>query len=408
MSASPSLPSLSVPDPPAAPARPAAGPPPTLRVLQIGMGWLPDGSSNGLDRVVHALIEHLPHAHVDVTALTTRTGDRLRAAPPSVHAFSAAAAPLPGRLVGVRRAVRALSRQASFDLVASHFALYTLPALDLLRRWPLVVHFHGPWSLESQVEGQAGWVVRAKAAAERLVYGRASRLVVLSEAFRTVLVETYRIPPERVRVVPGGVRTARYATGYSQAAARAQLGWPLDRPVVLSVRRLVHRVGLEGLVDSIRTVRRHVPDVLLLIGGTGPLADTLAAQVEAAGLSRHVRLLGYVAEEDLPLAYRAADVSIVPTVALEGFGLTAVESLAAGTPVLVSPVGGLREIVQDLSPSLILPDTEPATMGRCLADVLYGRTRLPDALTCQTYARSRFDWSVIATQMRGVYEEVVR
>ena len=63
-----------------------------------------------------------------------------------------------------------------------------------------------------------------------------------------------------------------------------------------------------------------------------------------------MRLLGFVAEEDLPWLYRACDISIVPSVALEGFGLPTIESLAAGTPVLVTPIGGLPETVSELDP----------------------------------------------------------
>jgi glycosyltransferase involved in cell wall biosynthesis len=110
-----------------------------------------------------------------------------------------------------------------------------------------------------------------------------------------------------------------------------------------------------------RTVRRIHPEVLLLIAGKGPLHDALSARIEDLGLQRHVRLLGYVPDADLALAYRAADLSVVPTVALEGFGLITVESLAAGTPVLVTPVGGLPETVQALAPNLILPAaTDPS------------------------------------------------
>ena len=65
----------------------------------------------------------------------------------------------------------------------------------------------------------------------------------------------------------------------------------------------------------------------------------------------------------LPLAYRAADLTVVPTVALEGFGLIAVESLAAGTPVLVTPVGGLPEVVAALSPALVLAATGSAPLA---------------------------------------------
>ena len=69
------------------------------------------------------------------------------------------------------------------DLVAAHFALYTAPLLDLIHRTPLVVHFHGPWALESAVEGSGRISVGAKRMIEQLVYRRAQRVIVLSYAF---------------------------------------------------------------------------------------------------------------------------------------------------------------------------------------------------------------------------------
>ena len=98
---------------------------------------------------------------------------------------------------------------------------------------------------------------------------------------------------------------------------------------------------------------------------------------------------------------------VVPTVALEGFGLIAVESLAAGTPVLVTPVGGLPEVVRDLSGHMVMPDADLNTLSEYLVAVLNGSIRLPSSEACQEYARSRFDWPVIASQVRGVYEEVL-
>ena len=179
------------------------------------------------------------------------------------------------------------------------------------------------------------------------------------------------------------------------------------RPVLLSVRRLAHRMGLEALVDAVGLLRAEVPDVLLLVAGRGPLAEALEGRVAAAGLSEHVRLLGFVPDDDLPLAYRAATASVVPTRALEGFGLITVESLAAGTPVFVTPVGGLPEAVSPLSPTLVFPSGEAGAMAAHLAAALSGRLLVPSDAACRAYARDRFDWSTVAHRTRAVYEEVV-
>jgi glycosyltransferase involved in cell wall biosynthesis len=98
---------------------------------------------------------------------------------------------------------------------------------------------------------------------------------------------------------------------------------------------------------------------------------------------------------------------VVPTVSLEGFGLTTIESLAAGTPVLVTPVGGLPEAVAPLSAELVLPSGGFHAIGEGIADVLLGRRVVPDAEACRAYARRHFDRPVVAAQVAQVYREAI-
>jgi len=120
-----------------------------------------------------------------------------------------------------------------------------------------------------------------------------------------------------------------------------------------------------------------------------------------------VRLAGFVADEALPLWYRSADVSVVPTIALEGFGLTTIESLASGTPVIVTPVGGLPEAVAPLSQELVLESGGFQALGAGLAGALLGKRVLPSDAECRAYARSHFDLPVIAAQTASVYREAI-
>jgi glycosyltransferase involved in cell wall biosynthesis len=302
--------------------------------------------------------------------------------------------------------VRAAIEARDVGVVGAHFSAYALPVLDLIRDHPFVFHFHGPWAAESAVESENGLLVRAKREVERVVYARARRFIVLSRAFADVLGESYGVRPEAIECVPGGVEFAKFAIAATPREARIALGLPADRPIIGVVRRLVHRVGLEGLIEAVDTLRVRVPDVLVAVGGTGPLANKLVARVTALGLDDHFTFLGFVTDERLPLLYRACDLSVVPSISLEGFGLTTIESLAAGTPVIVTPVGGLPETVQALDPGLVLENCQPATLAAALADALTGRQRLPSQERCSAYARENFDWPVIAARVLGVYSRL--
>jgi glycosyltransferase involved in cell wall biosynthesis len=299
---------------------------------------------------------------------------------------------------------------AQVDLVVSHFAFYTFPVLGLIasQRRPLVVHFHGPWGAESRLEGAGRVAGGLKAMVERRVYRRAKRLIVLCDPYRRMLVSDFGVAEDRIRRVPPGMDTARFHTGLSRIEARERLGWSKDRPIVFVVRRLVSRMGLEDLIDAVVDVRKRVPEVLVLIAGKGRLSASLQERINSGRLHEHIKLLGFVPDADLPVAYTAADLTVVPTVALEGFGMVVIESLAAGTPVLVTPVGGLPDGIIGLAPDLVLPSNGAAALTEGMVGVLKGKTPVPTREECREHAEKNFDWRVIANKVRGVYEEALR
>lgn len=381
-----------------------------MNTLQIGMGSLRE-QAGGLPRFYYDLLGHLPRCGVAVRGLVDGSSQTPSTAEQPVREFAPSSAPLPVRWYRLRREVRRMLGVQRPDVAATHFAPYAFPVLDLIRdSCPMVVHFHGPWALESQLEGARQPAVWTKASMERAVYRRGDRLIVLSNYSRDILCLFYGVSADRVRVIPGGVDVGFFATDTGREEARERLGWPQDRPIALAVRRLIRRVGLEDLVAAMKEVRRRVPDALLLIAGKGPLQETLQRQITSLGLEDNVRLLGLIPARDqgLPLAYRAADLTVVPSVASEGFGLVVVESLAAGTPALVTPVGGLPEVVRDLSPRMILPATGARALAEGLTAAFGGELALPGEEAARAYARTRFDWPVIAARVRDVYAEVVR
>lgn len=382
---------------------PVKGPRRRIRTLQVGLEWFAE-RPGGLNRVYYELARHLPDAGVAVHGLVAGTTAVAMQSDGLVEGFAPHSESIAARGVSLYQRGRAAVRGDPGRLVVAHFALYAYPLLGALGRRPLVVHFQGPWGLEGGAERQNRLVVSMKTAVERAVYRRATAFVVLSRPFGRILEERFGIPASRIHVVPGGVDADRFAIAPSRAECREILGWPPDRKIVLSVRRLARRMGLDDLVASVAQLRKRVPDVLVLIAGRGVIAAELEHEIMRQGVGDHVRLLGFVPDDRLPHAYRAADLSVVPSVALEGFGLIVAESLAAGTPALVTPIGGLPEAVGTLSPNLVLSGTGPEALANGLADALTGRTAMPSAAECYQYAKAHHDWPVIAARVAAVYE----
>jgi glycosyltransferase involved in cell wall biosynthesis len=372
----------------------------TLSLLMLGETWFPDcpGGAARFVRDLGAALQGGVDVHTIVVGPVT-------AAPPGVEAVAHVHDPLWRRLVAYRRAASAAAEGA--DVVETHFALYALLPLLGRRfsRTPHVVHFHGPWAAESESAGSSSRVRNgAKRAIESLVYHRADHVIVHSHAFKRLVVEGYGLAPWNVHVLPPGVDLEHFAPG-DRTAARVRLGLPQSAHVVVSVRRLVPRMGLDVLLSAAAMLKPGLEEnLVLVIGGDGPERAALERRASELGLGDTVRFTGRLDEAELTDVYRAADVSVVPSVALEGFGLVVLEALACGTPVLASDVGGLAEALAGLDPTLVVPPAQPAALAERLTLALEERSSLPDAPRCRRHAE-QFSWSRSARLHAAVYEQ---
>jgi glycosyltransferase involved in cell wall biosynthesis len=237
---------------------------------------------------------------------------------------------------------------------------------------------------------------------EQTTYNRCARFIVLSKAFGNILHQEYHIPWDKIHVIPGGVNIDKFQPNVSRQTARQQLNWPENRPILFTSRRLVHRVGLDKLLQALAIIKPKVPDIWLAIAGRGHLQATLQQQAQDLGLENNVKFLGFLPDEQLPLAYQAANLTVMPSQSFEGFGLAIPESLACGTPVLCTPIGGMPEILNGFSPELITTSAEANAIAEKLEQVLLAEIPTPSREDCRQYAITNFDWQKIAQKVRQV------
>jgi glycosyltransferase involved in cell wall biosynthesis len=374
-------------------------------ILCIGMGWSPL-ASGGLNRYIYELTHQLAvqgnpieFGGVGLPAQNSITGLHPLI---SLLPLAAADSPLLLRLwqIHSRFEQRTVSQPHAINL---HFALYGFPLLTKLPKdVPLICTFHGPWAAESQQEGAGKLSILFKQWIEHQVYRRCDRFIVLSKAFGTILHETYGVSWEKIHIIPGGVDVDTFQPTLSREAARQQLNFPLDRPVLFTPRRLVQRMGLDKLLLALLQVKHQIPDVWLAIAGKGRLRESLEQQAKDLGLEDNVRFLGFIPDEQLPIAYQAADLTVVPSQSLEGFGLILLESMACGTPALCTPVGGMPEVILPFDRNLVTESSEPPAIADRLVTLLKGDLALPTREVCRDYAVANYDWRQISQRVREV------
>jgi glycosyltransferase involved in cell wall biosynthesis len=207
--------------------------------------------------------------------------------------------------------------------------------------------------------------------------------------------------------VPGLVDTERFTPGDGKVAARGRLGLEADGPVLLTVRRLEPRMGIDRLLRALPLLGRD--DATLVVVGSGSLAGDLPCLAAELGIAERVLFVGPVSD-DAHLAdwYRAADLFVLPTTAYEGFGMATVESLASGTPVVGTAIGATPELLAPLDRRLVAPTADPEFLASTIAAALDFATTEDFAARCRAQTEERFGLTNAVPAWEEALEEARR
>ncbi|MBE9057455.1 glycosyltransferase family 4 protein [Sphaerospermopsis sp. LEGE 08334] len=375
-------------------------------ILTLGTGWFPK-TPGGLERYIYELTQKLAINKDRIELCGVGLPDDKNTLIKSNIKLNNLASPdsqIWKRLWSIRTNFQK-TRLYQPDAINLHFALYSFPILDLLpKEVPITFNFHGPWASESKEEevnkNLSIWM--KKQLIEKNTYNRCDRFIVLSQAFGNILHQQYQVPWDKIHIIPGGVDINHFQYNLSRLAARKQLGWPTDRPILFTSRRLVYRMGIDKLLQAIAIIKPTLPDIWLAIAGRGHIQNLLQQQVIELGLENNVKFLGFLPDEQLPIAYQAANLTVMPSQSFEGFGLAIVESLACGTPVLCTPVGGMPEILQGFAPALITDSITVDSIADKLEQAMLRKIISPSREDCRNYAVQNYDWNHISQQVRQV------
>jgi len=312
--------------------------------------------------------------------------------------------------------VLACSQRSGYDLIHANFWMSGLVAVEVKRLLgiPFIVTFHALGRVRRVHQGEADEFPQQRFAIEDRVVAEADHIIAECPQEEEDLIRFYNADPARITIIPGGFDPGQFWP-IGKALARVALGIPPDDRIILQLGRMVPRKGVDAVIRGYALLQQQIPARLLVVGGEAGDADSvltpemlrLQAIAKAEGVTDRVSFIGQRGREALKWYYSAADV-FVTTPWYEPFGITPVESMACGTPVIGSNVGGIKFTVRDGETGYLVPANDPVAIAERIAH-LYQHPKLLSVFRRQAIQRANdlFTWQKVTNRIADLYEVVL-
>ncbi|MGY6271349.1 glycosyltransferase family 4 protein [Achromobacter denitrificans] len=304
-----------------------------------------------------------------------------------------------------------------YDVIHANFFMSAMASLPVSQRYgiPLAVTFHALGKVRRQHQQEADLFPDCRFEIEEDIIRRADRIIAECPQDRRDLIGLYGADPRRIDIVPCGYDSAEMAPQPS-ASARAALGWDDSVFTLLQLGRMVPRKGVDNVIRALARLRHGygVDARLCVVGGNADDADEsatpeigrLRAIAEEEDVARWVEFTGRRHRDQLAMYYSASDV-FVTTPWYEPFGITPVEAMACGRPVVGSDTGGIRSTVVHGKTGFLVPPRDPDSLARRLAELAADsalRARMGEAGRMR--ARRLYTWKRVGEDLRSIYQRM--
>jgi glycogen synthase len=296
-----------------------------------------------------------------------------------------------------------------FDLIHNHDWLSGFAAVALKHdfRLPLLSTIHA--TEMGRNRGQLyGEMQRSIHMAEWWLTFESWRVIACSHYMKWEVTNYFGAPPEKVAVIPNGVDPRRFDALRGLNLSEFRAGWARpDQPIVYYVGRMVPEKGVQTIVEAAPLVLREWPGVKFVLAGGGGYANELRAKAHALGVADNIIFPGRIPDEVRDGLFKVADVAVFPSL-YEPFGIVALEAMAAGTPVVVSDVGGLSEVVDMHETGIkVYPDSPESLAWGILHTLKNPQWSQARAQNAQRVAREEYNWHHVADLTIDVYNRIV-
>jgi len=213
---------------------------------------------------------------------------------------------------------------------------------------------------------------------------------------------------ERIIVIPNGVDIDRFRPIDSDAANSSAFFVTEKDPTILYVGRLVHRKGVHILLRAMPYVLEAFPRAQLLIAGNGYMYGFIKLLIKRLNIEDNVKLLGFVPDKELPELYNLSDVFVLPSLYSESFGITLLEAMASGKPIVASKVGGIPEVVENGWTGILVRRGNEKDLADAIIKILTDHSLAETlASNARKLVEERYSWSIVTEEIESVYKEVL-
>jgi glycosyltransferase involved in cell wall biosynthesis len=305
----------------------------------------------------------------------------------------------------------------SYDLIHANFFMSAQVAIELkaLLHIPFVVTFHALGHIRRLHQGEQDKFPPERLEIETNAIRQADYIIAECPQDREDLINYYQAPPDKIRVVPCGVNPEEMFP-VDQRLARMKLKLPQDDIILLQLGRMVPRKGVDNVIKAMPRLKYTGARVRLIIvggeqdageNGFNPEIARLRQLAKDLGLQTSVTFAGRKGRDELKYYYAAADLFIT-TPWYEPFGITPLEAMACGTPVIGADVGGIKYSVQDGKTGLLVPPNDPYILAEKISELLQRRPVLEEmGRNAIKRVNALFTWQRVAQLMSRLYEKAI-
>jgi D-inositol-3-phosphate glycosyltransferase len=298
--------------------------------------------------------------------------------------------------------------QLQYDLIHSHYWLSGLIGKQLQTLWhvPHAVMFHTLGAIKNSL-GIGEYEPELRIESEREVISSCDCIIASTTKETEDLVKLYGASPDKLIVIPCGVNLDLFRP-IDKETARKELG--LDhQKVILFVGRMDPLKGLEQLLTALTYMDGEKPPLLIIVGGDAHSqgqVQALKSMAKELNIEDRVTFVGSVAQSRLPLFYSASDVCAIPSY-YESFGMVALESLACGTPIVATNVGGIKTIIRNNELGRIVSDNSPHNLAGEISELFRQSEDEAENTKTRRDTIGTFAWANIADRVLNEYNRLL-